>query len=80
MAGTTPRLCSLCHRHPAACVCRDRCVRWGSGPDRCVLALDHLGSCREASGKTADGTGLASVAGVEGETMSYRAVPGLRGE
>src|SRR5258706_6749653 len=29
-----------------------RCRRWGTGDDQCILALEHLGPCRDARGNT----------------------------
>jgi hypothetical protein len=29
-----------------------RCIRWGSGEDRCILALEHCGPCQDAQGRT----------------------------
>ena len=28
------------------------CVRWGTGPDRCIRPYDHLGQCEDADGNT----------------------------
>lgn len=29
-----------------------QCIRWGSGPDRCVRSFDHLGPCGDGDGNS----------------------------
>lgn len=41
------------------CACTPRlCIRWGIGPDRCILPFDHVGPDRDAQGR--DTLGMAA--------------------